>query len=344
MKQLSVFIPGLFGPLPELAASAIEPATPLLNKMLSRARCETTTASDYYQQLAALLAVDKTVSIAQLSALADGISLSAAHVYRADPVHFKAEVDHALLIDCHQLAVTAPEMVALLDAFNQHFEDDGLQLHGNYPERWYLSLPEKFALETTSLKDAVGRDVKHFLPVGDDALEWRRLLNEAQMLFHMQAVNQQRTDAGRLTINSLWLWGENDLSELVEQAPVEPAIDCIIADEVIARGMAQLAGCPLSSTHNAMDVLAEEHQHAVLVIDTLMGPASYGDVNAWAESVEQLCEQWLKPLYDLLKTKQLAAINLYSAEGRVFHITPARLLTFWRRSRPLTQYIKHANE
>ncbi|MCZ7655242.1 MAG: hypothetical protein M5R42_14705 [Rhodocyclaceae bacterium] len=52
-----------------------------------------------------------------------------------------------------------------------------------------------------------GRTIEPFLPQGDDAREWRRFINEAQVLLHNHPINMAREAEGRPTVNSLWPWG-----------------------------------------------------------------------------------------------------------------------------------------
>ena len=106
MKHLSLLVPGLLGPLPELKQySGIVPRCNVLEKWLSRGDVLSTSCFNYFQQLADLLSINKDFSIAYVSAMIDGFDPSQGYWYRADPVHFRADMDHAILLDHEMLDI-----------------------------------------------------------------------------------------------------------------------------------------------------------------------------------------------------------------------------------------------
>jgi len=336
MKTLSLLIPGLLGPLPELNDSSMAlPECRVLNTWLARADQHVTQCDSYYQQLAELFAVQSNYSIAHASAKYDQCDCVEAYWYRADPVHFKADMDHALLVDCQQLNIEHDEARSLVDHFNRHFAEDGLKLVAAHADRWYLQSQTELNINTTALDDAIGRNVSHFLPTGEGALNWRRLLNEAQMLFHSHPVNEQRENKGQLSINSLWLWAEGE-SVFSKSSP---DFKWVMSNEAVACGLAIASDCEhLAMAESASDV-SDIETDGLIVIDTDRGPVSYGDVVAWHDAVMEVCHQWLQPFNQLLKNGKIKQINLYTAEGRLFVITAKKLLRFWRRPVGLNTYM-----
>ncbi len=336
MNTLALLIPGLLGPLPELAESnsSISGCAPL-QKWLSRAHQQSTSASGYHDQLAQLFGVDRDFSITWASALYDGCDCSEGYWYRADPVHFKADIDHAILLDYHRLDIQADEASALTEAFNQHFAEDGLLLRAPHPQRWYLCSQQPLNIKSTHLHEAVGRNVQNFLPQGDHALNWRRNLNEAQMLFHIQQVNLQRAETGQLAINSLWLWGEGAWPQATDHA----GWDWVMADDVVARGLAVATGTCLLDLDDSLSEQLSGDSRGLVVIDDVLGPCSYGDVSAWLEAIEAMCQRWIEPINKLIKQGQIDSMELYSGEGRVFRFTKTDLYKFWRKTRTLTEFI-----
>ena len=335
MKHLSLLVPGILGPLPELASYNEELLQcPALRCWLSRGYVQSTGAHNYYQQLAQLFNCNADFSIASVSAVYDGADCSSGHWYRADPVHFKTDIDHAILLDQHQLNIRPDESASLIAHFNRHFVEDGLQLYSRHADRWYLVSENEIDVNTTRIDEAVGRDIKHFLPGGEHALSWRRLLNEAQMLFHNHDVNEQRADNHELVINSLWLWGEGE--ELTSKG--NTGFDWLMSNEAVSSGLAMLTNQRTIPFSQNLDQLPDE-DHGLVVIDDLIGPCSYGDVDAWIESLETVYEQWLEPLNTMLKKRKLGTISLYTGEGRMFQVTANHLMKFWRRTRPLNPFV-----
>jgi len=331
MKILSLLIPGLLGPLPELNNSNMAlPECRVLNTWLARAEKKVTNSNTYYKQLAELFGIQNNYSIARASAKYDQCDYESGFCYRADPVHFKADIDHAILFDCQQLNIKQNEAESLVEYFNQHFSADGLKLVAANSNRWYLQSPTPLDINTTCLGDAIGRNVSHFLPAGKDALNWRKLLNETQMLFHSHQLNEQRENKGDLTINSLWLWGEGEpLSDFSHN------FKWIMSEEPVAAGLAMIANCEQLPMAESVDDIVDFKSDGLIVIDDLISPVNYGDVAYWHDEVMKLCQQWLQPLDRLLKNRKIEQINLYTANGYLFVVSANKLLKFWRRPVPI---------
>ena len=334
MNQLSLLVPGLLGPLPELKDAHVElNECSILNRWLACAESSETGANGYQQQIADLFSENSSVSVSLLSSRVDGIDISEGYWLRADPVYFKADIDHALLIGADRLEIMMDEAQSMIESFNQHFSEDGLQLFFSHSQRWYLKSEQPFRLQTVATHDAIGRNVQNFLPKGEDEVRWRKILNETQMLFFSHPVNAQRESRGQMTINSVWLWGEGNQPEYRPSSN----IDWVVADEVLAKGLASInnADC----FQNNLLSIPERTGHGLCVIDDLMVPVSYGDVDAWHEGVNRICHDWLQPINELLKRKYFQQINLYTGEGRCFQITRASLLKFWRKRSPIIKYM-----
>jgi len=336
MNKLALVIPGLLGPLPELEQyKNFSPTCAVLQKWLACAQTVETHSKNYYQLLAELFGINQNYSITKLSALVDDCASSQGHWLRADPVHFKADIDHAILLDCNRLAIREDEAQALVESFNNHFCDDGIELVIGHRNRWYLSFKKLIDIQTTFLQDAVGRNVNHFLPTGSDALNWRRLLNETQMLFHTHEVNVERESKGQITINSLWLWGEGQVLQSAENTDW----NWLMSNEATANGLALRSGIQRVALTKAGDELILPEGNGIIVLDQLIGPASYGDVQAWVDEVEVMCEQWFVNWHGFLKKKIINELELYSADGSLFKLTASSLMKFWRRKKPIANYV-----
>jgi len=345
VSELSLLVPGLLGPLPELAESPLPPVSCApLQQWLARGRLQDTGQRDYLDQLAALFGVAGDVSAAGLSAQADAVAPQGGQLLRADPVHFRAELDHALLIGTQQLAIQPFEAEALIEQFNNHFSDDGLRLISSHQERWYLHAQQPLQVASVPLHQAMGRNVQHFLPDGEDALRWRKILNEAQMLFFTHDINRQRETRGQLTLNSLWLWGEGVWDEAdTERTP--PPFDWIMADEVLARGMAHVTGCELHGLDADLTARLASQGHGLLVVDDAFLATAAGDLPGWQDALQRICQHWIIPLHQLLTDKTLHRVHLYSGDGRCYHMGAGDLLKFWRRTRPLEAHVNtHKNQ
>lgn len=341
MSVLDIVVPGLLGPfssvLPDyIPADLQQPEFKKLNKWLSRAKVSTQTASTYYATLQSLICPQCNLSVCQLTAEYDRVENTQGHLYRIDPVHFKAESDHAILLGSQLLDVALSEAEELIAAFNIHFAEDAISLHLGAADRWYLQAHRPLQLTFNSIDYSLGRDIKHFMPQGDDALWWRKILNEAQMLFFQHAVNQAREDSRQLTINGLWLWDDtftinNDLLADYQS---------VYTDDGFVSALANQAGVNVSPAAEIYNTSMQEFSgNNLLVVDEIYEAVCYGDVDAWLKSVRLFCETHFVTIQNLLDSKKVSAINIYPCDGRVFYIDHWQLLKFWKTLNSLDVYV-----
>lgn len=157
--------------------------------------------------LADRLGVPADCALAACSAFADGSPEAA---WRVDPVHLHVGRDHLVLTDPAQLRLESSDARALADAVAPLFADDALALDTRNAGRWSLreTDPDRpLRLRTRPLAGAVGRNIDAWMPGGDDARRWRRLVNEVQMTWFVHPVNAERVARGLPAVNSLWIEG-----------------------------------------------------------------------------------------------------------------------------------------
>lgn len=346
MKQLNLVIPGLLGPFSDEVPAHIKQQLKqadfkVINSVLSRAdllegdhgngKSDWQVATSYYETLVQLINPQYQQSLCQLTAKYDGIDLSEGYFYRADPVHYKAESDHAILIGPELVLPEAEEVKQLIRCFNQHFSEDNLTLHATDTCRWYLKTDRPLKLEFSALDYALGRDIKHFMPSGEDALWWRKMLNEAQMLFFQHEVNSRREEKGKLGINGLWLW---DMSFNVDCGDILSP-EQIFSNEVLAAALGDQSGLAVLSVDNIDEIKST----AILVLDQLYEAVCYGDIDAWFKSLNLFCNDEFQRVINLLLSKKIDEINIYPCNGQVFNINRMKLLKFWKSNKILYKYM-----
>ncbi|GLR12763.1 hypothetical protein GCM10007907_15530 [Chitinimonas prasina] len=280
----------------------VEMTLPGLSSLLGRAGRQlqpATTMEDWLRQQFGA----EDCGAAALTLPMDLPGAAAGHWLRADPVHLRADRDRALLFDASLLAINQAEAVALVSALNNLYADDGYQFVAATPNRWYLRLPEAPDFTTTPLARVVGQDVHAHLPKGPTALRWHRLLNELQMLLYTQPVNDAREQAGRPTINSIWLWGEG----IAPQGLAKPC-DRLIGNDALACGLAQAAG--VGSQVLPAGWKAVGTGHTLICLDQLVASARQGDIHAWREALQQLERDWFQPLLAAWQAGEVDAIDM----------------------------------
>jgi hypothetical protein len=299
--------------------------------------------------------------LAALTRLADGGEVDEAWWWRADPVHFHADLQGVILVDARNLAIEPDEAHALAAAFNQTFADDGLHLDALRPDRWYLRLSAEPAVKTHALATAAGRDIRTLLPYGPAKAQWHKLLTEVQMLFHTHPVNRAREAANQPLINGIWLWGggyyPTDIATLVQehsgiesppqpsndaQPVAAPSISSLYANDPLSRGLVRWLGEAVNPVPpDAADwfTAASGESASQVVLETLRYDAIDNDSVAWAQHLLELEQGWFQFCQQGLKTGRLAAVHLYPGNGRRYSITHHARWQFWTYSKPLSTYL-----
>lgn len=255
---------------------------------------------------------------------------------RADPVHVRADRDRLVMLGNTLLTISADEQEQLASELGTLFQPDGLWLDAVNARRWYLRLPEYPQITTTALGDAIGQDVLHCMPRGTNARRWRSLLNEAQMILHGSSVNERRTAAGQLPVNSVWFWGGGAL-------PIMPrrTWSHIWSNEAVSTSLAALAGVPQATLPADAGEFLENRiigSHLV-VLDGARERVQFADVEGWQAFLHAAHESWLAPLYDAVKRRRLDEIIIYPADGSSFRLATRAARRWWVRRRPLTEWI-----
>ena len=336
-----LLVPDLFWPDRDFPDVYRELDTPALAQLLGKGRRQHADTTSVEAWLCEQFSVERQQDwpVAPYSLLADGGDPGAHHWLRADPVHLKLEGGRLMLADSGTFSISQHEAERLTDSLNAHFCADGVTFYPLRPDRWYLRCETAPALETTELAAAAGRSIDALLPRGGDAQTWRTRLNDVQMLLHGHAVNDERESAGKLPVNSVWLWGGGSMQERVS-AP----FNALWSRDAFAAGLAQAARIAARNLPgDAADFLRTSASEGVnlLVLDQLRGAAQYGDAHGWRESLERLERDWFAPLLQVLRQERIGMLSVHALgpEGALSaEVTRGDLRRFWRRVRPLADF------
>ncbi len=277
--------------------------------------------------------------VAPLTLAADGVDPQHYYWLRADPVELRME--HNRLVMTHAVSdLDATESRELIAALNRHFARDGIAVLAPFPGRWYLRANRAPGIETTPITRAANRDVEAHLPHGHAALDWHRVINEAQMVLHEHAVNVAREARGAAIVNSVWLWGGG-----TAPAIGRPLYHAAWGEDTLTRSLAAAAGIArhaLAGNGAAWlaAATAADHTH-LLVLDQLSDALRTGGIAAWREQLAMLESSWMVPLLSALRAGTISAIGLTacnSANLLEATLAPLQLWRLWRRLRPLASY------
>ncbi|WP_455385697.1 hypothetical protein, partial [Acidihalobacter prosperus] len=156
----------------------------------------------------------------------------------ADPVHLRADVDSAILVEAEHLALEDVEALALAADLEAMFAGDGWRFEVVDATHWYALPPEALVPpELPGTRATAGRDVGPYFRNPDQTVEWKRFYAELQMVLAQSETNRRREARGMTPVNALWFWGG-----AVRGSAGPRAIGAVQGDDAVLSGMAQAAG------------------------------------------------------------------------------------------------------
>lgn len=271
-------------------------------------------------------------AFAPARAAADGLDVGDAYWMCADPVHLELQQSQAILqpeVKCGE-----EESSALCDALNRHFGQDGIAFFAPHPQRWYVRIAEPSDVKTTPLRIASWRDVKPYQPQGADALRWRSLSNEVQMLLHGHPINQGREARGMQAINSVWFWGGGVASGITTK------ISIFAGDEALVSPFSKVAAIPFCTSLEEM--LCIEGDTGIWVESALATAWQRGDLYAWRDAMEWVERELARPLWMAIEQGKLQTLTLdvlTQTEIHRFVFDHSASWKLWRRTASLSAYV-----
>ena len=334
MKTVHIVIPDLFLPKQLAAYASKDLRLPALEKLLARSQGTSLNIDSLESWLCQQFGVDE-LAIAPLMLQADGVKPQHYYCLRVDPVGISMQRDQMVLQA--NLALTMEESAQLCASLNTHFAADDLHFLAPHPQRWYLQLAYRPAIETHHLAQVVGADMHAHLPYGVDALRWHSVLNEIQMLFYDHAVNQSREQRGEAAVNGVWLWGGGKMTDKVLQPFAR-----VLGDSELAGAFAQASGVPFTNDNvSKLPSYLNEGGDLLVVVEGLRTALQFADIDSWRNTVQQIEKNIVMPLLASLVSGRIGQITLdVLSEGasRRFVVRRSSMLKFWRFSKPLLHY------
>ncbi len=346
-STLHIIAPGICGPLADTSSLASNPLAARWIKTLSKAQ-HSACSENISTLLASLagLSFKNEFPSAAFSLLANDLYEPEKFYMHADPVHLQADIDSALLTPGADLNISEAEAEVFCQTLNQHFSEDGLTFLALKNDAWFVSSGQAFKLETTSLPDATGRNINYLLPAGEDALRWKQLLTEAQMLLHAHELNVARENAGRASVNSLWFHGSGQLPEQPphQQDSAENTINSVCSDHDLFKGFARFVKCEQLKQPDSVPAYIDyllsctTGENHVLHLDALQPLTNYTDVKPWLAQLEDVLHDWIYPLLNMANKNNIKVI-LYPCTEKQYRFAKSDVLKFWRKD-PLEEHVR----
>ena len=267
-------------------------------------------------------------------------------LFCADPVHLEVGMNDITLTEIIT-DLSETEAQEMLDDLNAHFDQDGVEFILGSNQHWYLVLPQKESVKTTPLSEVLGKNIANFQPCSttenlakSSAINWQVIQNEAQMILHASAVNQQREMAGLTTINSLWFWGGGEADKTKAVNENISTIFCNESAKPSAQMTAKAANCDWQILSDDMSELSTfKVGKSLIILDTLFYPAVQDHLDNYQKALTELDDKIIKPLR---KAWQAGKIELLidGCDGNVLRPLKVPSWNFWKnKSATLTDII-----
>jgi len=315
--------------------------TPALNQLLSKADKHPYAPQNVYQTACHLCHQPSMLSIAPTLAALSCPNFNPQDFWvKVDPVQMLPDRDTLVLFPPKTLNIQWAEATALIQAFNLHFEQDKVQIElGEVsPNDWFIRIKQPVDIQSTLLDQVAFQSVANKMPQGNAATYWKQLMNETQMLFYTHPVNEARREQGLPEINSIWVWGEGQLTEA--QQNITGFEDWQIYTHFnYLQGLSHLMHSKCQKPPKNAQAwlnLAEKTRHLIHL--DLNPEGSEMTFEHWKKGVQQLEQNWFVPLLEEVKQGGIQSLLLDFGEGKRFHVTPQTLKKFWRFNRLFSKY------
>lgn len=254
---------------------------------------------------------------------------------KLDPVQLIPDRDTLVLFPASDLAIEEWEAKALIQTFNQHFEQDRIEIEYGTPTDWFMRIRQPVDIRSHTLDAVSYQSLEEFYPSGHAAQQWRQLLNEASMLFFNHEVNEKRRQQGLPEINGLWLWGEGQFS-IEGTIPRTQAV--IWSENRYLQGMAMLCHSTIKAfpqTEQAwskaeLNTLLATGEHHLFMPESLHQTLHQQTLEEWLESLQWLEKHCMAALLNMVKNGTIGSLLLEVGDGYRYHLKPAHLKRFWR--------------
>lgn len=330
MTQLTLILPFALPPA-ELAADLVRAVqAPSLAALLSRTSSHAPVPFDdrvravpHEAWLAQSLGLSDEGHPAFAAAAMSGMGLDPAGDtwFLINPAHIQITRNHLTMNDPRGLRLTEAESRPLFDVARPYFDEIGKTLLYGDAANWFMRAGDWSDLKTSSPDAAVGLNLTDWLPSGKQAVNFRKLQNEVQMLWFEHPVNVERESRGLPAINSFWPWAPSSAVK---------ATDTRLAASHAPGWLAALATCAAAPR----ELLSGAAGDATIVACELSESAIAADWAGWIDRMHQLEETLFAPaLASLLQGRLRAVRLLLSQRDAQTEFTTSRMAqrAFWRR-------------
>lgn len=192
-----------------------------------------------------------------LEAISMGVELGPDDVsFRLNLVHLVAHFGKLYMGDFSAGHIDSAAAGQLISTLQQELGDEQFTFYPGVSYRHLLVWKNgKHDLRLHPPHDITNQCILDYLPQGDGAEQLIHLTNSAQMLLANHPANQQRTDAGKLPANSIWLWGQGKAPRMTPYAGKFGLSGAVISAVDLIKGIGLYAGLEIINVPGATGYL-----------------------------------------------------------------------------------------
>ena len=329
MTEITLVLPFALPP-PELASDLVRALeAPSLAALLSRTSSDRSTAADSDAR-----ALPHELWLGRALGLSDGRKLSfAAAAMRGfglepadgawmivNPAHIEISRTFLMMGDARRLGLVESHSRALFDSAKPYFEDSGLPLLYGDAHTWFMRADAWTDLDTASPDAAGGMNLTDWLPLGARALDYRKLQNEVQMLWHQHPANVEREARGWPAVNSFWPWGAATAGDMPSTQ-----FGCCGSPPWLSA---------IGQQHGTFGSLLDAGKPALFCDGRLAEAALATDWAGWLQHMRQLDQDTFAPLLGAVAAGRVGKARLVLSHRNAlaeFTTTAMAQRKFWRR-------------
>jgi hypothetical protein len=329
MTQITLVLPYALPPA-ELSQDLVRALnTPALAALLSRGASRTLPYDDAQRALPHETWVAQTLGLSDVGAPAFaaaamrgfGLDPGKQSWFIINPAHIEITRSHLMMSDLRQLQLDPAHAKALFATAKPVFDEQGKTLLYGDAHTWFMAAGDWATLQTASPDAAVGLNLTDWLPTGAQAVDFRKLQNEVQMLWFEHPANVEREAKGLAAVNSFWPWGQSQRGA---------ASTPLMATAGVPSWLSALASCKPAALP---DPFSGKEADSILIRGELCHPAIAGDWASWISLMQRYEETLFAPMLAGMlngRSSQLRLIISNRSAHKEFITSKWAQKAFWR--------------
>jgi len=219
-----------------------------------------------------------------------------AWIAAADPVFLEAGLQRVYLHPVQPETLPVAELRLLFEYLQQTLAAGTGCGFARLGHCGYLRAQSPMVTARVPANHVAGRSPEAFMPAGDEAGAYLKMVSEIEMALHDHPVNVERQLQGQPPVNSLWLWGGGHAP-----APSSLAVPPLFADDPLLRGYWHSVAGSAGPWPGSIEACLEA--------------AAAGFVAALPEAADAALEDNLRQLRAALASGRLNRLQLLFADG-----------------------------